>query len=245
MRTLIATVFFFLLILAPLSAPLADEQTAAIEKVLSRIFPRQHPDTIVAAPVPGLYEVSYGTEIFYVTGDGRFLLQGDLIDLQSINNLTEEKRSVARKKIIAAIDPATAIIFKPGKTRYVVNVFTDVDCPYCRKMHKEIDGYLREGIEIRYLAYPRSGINTPSYYKAVAVWCSPDRKAAMTMAKSGGSVEAKACNDPVRAHMARAREIGISGTPTLVLPDGSVIAGYISAKQLRRVLDERIGKQQG
>jgi len=245
MSPLIAAVFVSFLSLFPLNLSAAEGQTAAIEKVLERVLHNRKPDAIVAAPVKGLYEVRYGAEIVYVTQDGRFLLQGDLFDLQSISNLTEAKRSVVRKEIIAAIDPATMIIFKPQKTRYVVDVFTDVDCPYCRKMHKKIDRYLHEGIEVRYLAYPRSGVNTPSYFKAVAVWCSPDRQAAMTLAKSGGKLEPKSCSNPVLDHMAKAGAIGISGTPTLVLPDGSVIAGYIPADQLRRILDERIGQHQG
>ncbi len=213
-----------------------------LREVLRRIVPGQAPDAVEASPVPGLYEVRYGTEVFYMTAGGRYVLQGDLVDLETRTNLSEEKRSAARLRIMAGIDPATAIVFPAkGARRYVVNVFTDVDCTYCRKMHREIEEYQRRGIEIRYLAYPRSGVNTKSYYRAVSVWCSEDRQEAITFAKSGGKMARRDCPNPVEEHMAKAGEIGITGTPTLVLPDGSVIAGYVPAKQLIRILDERIG----
>ncbi len=216
---------------------------APLQQILERIIPGQAPDAVEATPIPGLYQVMYGSELFYITGDGRYVLQGDLIDLQSRVNLSEERRSQVRRGIMADIDPATAIIFPAkGRTRYVVDVFTDVDCTYCRKMHREIDQYQRRGIEIRYLAYPRTGINTKSYYRAVAVWCAEDRQAAITHAKQGGRMERTQCDNPVEAHMAKAGQIGISGTPTLVLPDGGVIAGYVPADQLIRILDERIGE---
>ncbi len=234
-------VLCLILCAAPGVTALAADEPAGLRQILNSIIPGEQPDSIGPSPVQGLYEVVYGTEVFYITADGRYVLQGDLMDLKSRTNLSEEKRSAARRHIMATINPATAIIFRPEKTRYVIDVFTDIDCPYCRKMHKEIDQYLKRGIEIHYLAYPRTGANTESYYKAVSVWCSKDRQAALTFAKSGGKVERKSCNNPVLDHMAKAGQIGITGTPTLVLPDGSVIAGYVPADQLIQILDERIG----
>jgi len=218
----------------------AAEDLSVLRDVLSQIIPGEQPDSLQVTPVAGLYEVVYGSDLFYISADGRYVLLGDLVDLQTRTNLSEVKRSEGRRRIMDAIDPDSTIIFRPEKVRYVVNVFTDIDCPYCRKMHSEIEDYLAQGIEIRYLAYPRSGANTESYYKAVSVWCSDDRKAALTFAKSGGKMERKSCSNPVLDHMAKAGQIGITGTPTLVLPDGSVIAGYVPADQLIRILDERI-----
>ncbi len=220
------------------SAASGDEE--AIKKSLSRIIPNEAPDSIAETPVPGLYEVVYGSEILYVTRDGRYLIQGDLVDLKEKINLTEEKKSRGRVELIKTIDTSTAVIFGPENPRYVVYVFTDVDCTYCRKMHKEMATYNRLGMEIRYLAYPRSGINTESYYKMVSVWCSDDRQAAMTRAKTGARMERKECDNPIEDHMAKAAFVGLSGTPTLLLPDGTVIPGYVPPEQLRRILDERI-----
>ncbi len=219
----------------------ASDDTTAIKDALSRIIPGQQADSITETPVSGLYEVTYGSEILYVTGDGRFLIQGDLVDLQNKINLTDEKRSQGRMTLLKSIDATTAITFAPEKTRYVVYVFTDIDCPYCRKMHKEIEAYMKLGIEIRYLAYPRSGVNTDSYFKAVSVWCAEDRPAAMTLAKSGSRMARSNCENPVLDHMAKAGLVGLTGTPTLLLPDGTVIPGYVPANQLASILGERVG----
>lgn len=215
----------------------AGDGSDAVKAALQRVIPGMEPDRVVAAPTPGWYEVTYGTEIFYVSADGHYLLQGDLIDLQTQTNLTEDRRSVARAELVKTIDPADTIIFKPKHTRHVVYVFTDVDCTYCRKMHSEISQYLDEGIEIRYLAFPRTGINTPSYYKAVSVWCAADRRAALTEAKAGRPVAQKTCNNPVNREMELAAKVGVDGTPTLLFPDGEVVPGYVSADHLRRLLD--------
>jgi len=220
--------------------PAEKDEMNKVREILSKIIPNEKPDAITRSPVHGLYEVIYGPEIIYVTGDGRFLLQGDVVDLESQKNITEEKRSHGRRKLIGSIDPATMITFSPKVVKHVVTVFTDIDCPYCRKMHQEITDYNNQGIEIRYLAYPRSGINTPSYFKAVSVWCAKDRREAMTISKAGGKVDDKSCDNPVRSHMMMGTQVGVTGTPTLVLEDGSVMPGYVPAQQLSALLDERI-----
>ncbi len=222
------------------SAAAGGDDEAAIKQTLARIIPGEAPDSIAETPVPGLYEVTYGSEILYITRDGRYLIQGDLVDLKERVNLTEEKRSEGRKAVFGAIDPETTVNFKPEKTRYVVYVFTDVDCPYCRKMHNRIADYEKLGMEIRYLAYPRSGLNTESYYKMLAVWCADDRQAAMTRAKSGARMKRVSCENPIEDHMAKASLVGLTGTPTLLLSDGTVIPGYVPPDQLIRILDERI-----
>ena len=211
-----------------------------ITEILAKIIPNQKPDAITKSPISGLFEVTYGPEIMYVTGDGRFLIQGDLVDLESKKNLTEDKRSVGRLKLIDTIDPATMITFAPKKVKHIVTVFTDIDCPYCRKMHSQIADYLSKGIEIRYLAFPRSGLNTPSYYKAVSVWCADDRKEALTISKAGGKIAEKTCDNPVKEQMMMGAQVGVTGTPTLILEDGSVMPGYVPADQLSALLDERI-----
>jgi thiol:disulfide interchange protein DsbC len=178
--------------------------------------------------------------VIYVSSDGRYMLEGDLYDLKNRINLTETKRRAGRAKVINAIDEKSMIVFSPekDKVKYTITAFTDVDCGYCRKLHKQIKQYNDLGIAVRYLAYPRSGVNTPSYYKAVSVWCSADRKEAITEAKSGAKMERKDCDNPVKAHMAAAKEVGVTGTPTLVLQSGQVIPGYVEPKRLIKILDQ-------
>jgi len=224
------------------SVAMADEaeEIANIKKVLSSLMPTAQPDSIKAAALPGMYEAVYGPQIIYISKDGRYMLEGDLYDLKNRLNLTEFKREIGRAKIVNDIDKKTMIVFAPeaGKVKHVISAFTDIDCGYCRKMHKQMPEYNQLGIEFRYLAYPRSGVNTASYFKAVSVWCSEDRQQAMTQSKAGKKLERKECDNPVKAHMAAAKTVGVSGTPTLVLESGRVIPGYVEPKRLLKILEQ-------
>ena len=218
----------------------ADEASdiAAIKKVFSEILPGSKADSIQLSALGGLYEVVYGAQVLYMSGDGRYVIQGDLIDLKDRTNITEATRSVQRAKLVENIKDDTAIIFKPQKVKHTITVFTDIDCGYCRKLHREMEQYLDKGIKVRYLAFPRSGVDTKSYFKAVTVWCSDDKKAAMTDAKAGVKQEKKSCDNPVKTHMKMAEQFGVSGTPTIVLNNGEVIPGYVPAERLSRMLEQ-------
>ncbi|MCC6208661.1 MAG: DsbC family protein [Gammaproteobacteria bacterium] len=231
-----------LLIIACLPFATAEDAVPeAVRKVLAAIIPGQTPDAIRAAPTGGFYEVSYGTEMFYISQDGRYLLQGDLLDLKTQVNLTEKKRSEQRRELMQGVKKEDTIVFMPaGKPRHTVYVFTDIDCGYCRQMHKEIKRYNDLGIEIRYLAYPRTGIDTPSYYKAVSVWCAEDRKTAMTEAKAGRQPPERSCDNPVEAEFSLGAKLGVSGTPTLVFSDGSIVPGYLNPTQLAQYLETQL-----
>jgi thiol:disulfide interchange protein DsbC len=165
-------------------------------------------------------------------------LEGDLLNAQTRENLTETMRSSARLKLLNAVDPSTMIVYAPQQIKHTVTVFTDVDCVFCRKLHSQIADYNKYGIAIRYLAFPRTGVDTESYYKAVSVWCSPDRKAALTRAKLGESLKRATCDNPVRQEMALADKLGVSATPTLILEDGSLISGYIPPDRMSKMLDK-------
>jgi len=140
------------------------------------------------SPVSGIYQVALGSNVAYVSADGRFIFRGDIYDTETSTNVTEETRARARVAMLDSVDPASMIVFKPasGKVKHTITVFTDVDCGYCRQFHREIDKVTALGIEVHYLSYPRTGPNTESWTKAEQVWCAPDRKAALTRAKLGG-----------------------------------------------------------
>jgi thiol:disulfide interchange protein DsbC len=216
----------------------AGDEVEAINKVLRNLIPGSTPDRIAESVIPGLYEVSYGPNVLYISKDGHYILQGDLLNTRTRENLTETIRSTARLKLINAVDPRNMIIFAPKHVKHTVTVFTDVDCAFCRKLHSQIADYNRYGIAIRYLAFPRSGVNTESYYKAVAVWCSADRKAALTRAKLGKPMKRVACDNPVRQEMDLADRLGVDATPTLILEDGSLISGYIPPDRMSKMLDQ-------
>ncbi len=212
---------------------------ADIRAALAKVIP-QAPDSIEPSFIPDLYEVVIGAQVFYMSKDATYFLQGDVYNINTRENVTDSKRAGGRKKIISGINEDSMIIFAPKEVKHQVTVFTDIDCGYCRKLHSEIDTYLREGIKIRYLAYPRSGLNTPSYDKAVSVWCATDRQAALTKAKAGAQITKleKECANPVKDHYQAGGAVGVSGTPTLVFDNGKVIPGYLPAEQLRRELEK-------
>ena len=218
----------------------ADEakDVAVIRAALSAVSPQAKADSIKPSVLPGMYEATFGPQVIYVSSDGRYMFEGDLYDIKNRVNLTEVNRQDGRVQIMKDIDPKTMIIYKAENPKHVLNVFTDIDCGYCRKLHSQIAEYNKLGIEIRYLSYPRSGIDTPSYYKAVNVWCSDDRQTAITEAKAGKELPKKSCDNPVKEHMAAARAVGVTGTPSLILENGRMLPGYVEPKRLLQMLDD-------
>lgn len=196
-------------------------------------------DSVKTTPVPGLYEVVSGSEILYLSEDGQFVLQGDLIDLKARDNLTEARRSDLRVKLVEAVGEENMVVFAPAKpAEHTVTVFTDIDCGYCRKFHNEITDYNQKGIKVRYLMFPRAGVDSESYDKAVSVWCADDRQTAMTRAKGGESIEPKTCANPVQAQTQLGQSLGVRGTPSIVLENGQMVPGYVPPTRLAQILDE-------
>lgn len=193
--------------------------------------------------IPGVYEFISGSKIFYVSQDGNYFIEGNLIDIKANKDLTESRLGEARMAQIEKIGLMNMIVFKPKKTKHVIYVFTDIDCGYCRKLHSEIEQYLSAGIEVRYLFFPRAGIDSDSFRKAVAVWCAPDRNSAFTKAKKGESIEMKTCENPIKEHMKLGEELGASGTPMIVTDKGTIIPGYVDAIRLSQGLDKETLKQ--
>lgn len=218
------------------------EQPVAVERVrskLAELVPEQAPDSIKPTPIKDLYEVVYGAQVMYVSAEGRYLLRGNLIDLDQRQDLTEQTRSGARKEALAKVDESEMLVFSPSskKTLHTLTVFTDIDCPYCRKLHSEINEYTNAGIKVRYLLFPRTGKNSPSYYKAVNVWCAKDRNEALTKAKQGKELPKRTCKNPVQSQMELGQLIGVNGTPATVLENGEMVPGYRPAKEMIQMLD--------
>ncbi len=227
----------------------ADEkqELANVTKVLSSLMPNAKPDSIADSVMPGMYEAVFGPQVIYISKNGRYILEGDLFDLKTRTNLTEGKRRVGRAKVVKNLDAKDMVIFSPEKVKYTITAFTDIDCGYCRKMHKQMADYNKLGIEFRYLAYPRAGVGSPSYLKALSVWCAKDPQEAMSFAKGGAKlgqlqavtqVEGKDCKDAILNHMAAAKQVGVTGTPTLVFDNGQVAPGYVKPAQLIQMLDQ-------
>jgi thiol:disulfide interchange protein DsbC len=225
-----------LLVLGPALASAEEAVPTPVKELLARLVPDRQPTSVRPAPAPGLYEVAYGTEVVYVSTDGRYLMKGDLLDMKDQRNLTEQVRSSARLAALEEVGEQSMVVFAPGQTRHTVTVFTDIDCPYCVKFHQEVPELNRQGVKVRYMAFPRAGVGSPGFRKAVSVWCAEDRQQAMSDAKAGKSVAQKQCDNPVEEHYELGQAIGVTGTPSLVLEDGRVIPGYVPAARLAQVL---------
>jgi thiol:disulfide interchange protein DsbC len=198
-------------------------------------------DQLRASPIPGVWEYTHGGEIAYVTADGRYAITGDLYDLKSNTNLTEGHRREVRMKLLAQVPESDMLVFGPKDPKYTVTVFTDIDCPYCRKLHSEMGVLNRLGIRVRYLFYPRSGPNTPSWTKAEQVWCAADRNDALTRAKLGQVLPDKPCaRNPVAMTYALGHEFAIDGTPAIVMTNGELLPGYLPPDVLLKHLQEEL-----
>ncbi len=217
----------------------AVQQAAKVDprvEIASRI-PGVKPEELRATPIPNLYEMTRGSEIAYVTSDGKYAISGDMFDLARNDNLTEAHRRELRAQQIGAIPESDMLIFAPKDPKYTVTVFTDVDCAYCRQLHSQIAEYNRLGIRVRYIFYPRTGPNTESWTKAEEVWCSADRNDALTRAKLGQPLKAKPCTgNPVARTYALGQDFGLQGTPAILAADGEMFPGYLSPAELLQSL---------
>lgn len=229
-------IFFAGTVLTAAAAPVLADADAVITARLSKLLPEYEITGITETPMRGIYEVMMGPQVMYVSGDGRYMMQGRLVDLESREDLTEPRKSKARKQAVDKVGEDQMVIFAPEKFDHTVTVFTDIDCGYCRKLHSQIGEYEDEGIRIRYVFYPRAGVNSKSYAEAVSVWCADDQRQAMTDAKAGKPIADKTCDNPVKSHMELGELLGINGTPAIVLDTGEMVPGYVPPKRLSALL---------
>jgi thiol:disulfide interchange protein DsbC len=220
----------------PTDATKAVDPRAAIAKQ----FPEAKLEDIKPSPIPGLFSIVIGGDSAYVTADGKYLITGDLYDIDAKVNLTETGRNSIRKAAIAKLDERDMIVFAPqGTAKYTINVFTDVECGYCRKLHSEIDQLNKLGVRVRYMAYPRSGPGTDDWAKMESVWCSKDRKAAITQAKLHDDVKMQKCGGtPVAKQYKLGEEFGVRGTPAIFTADGDYLSGYLPPNDMVKQLEE-------
>jgi thiol:disulfide interchange protein DsbC len=209
----------------------------AVEAKLRGLVPNAKTIAISETPIAGVLQVQINSDIVYVTSDGKYLLQGQIMDIDSRSNLTDQAKSGIRLGLLAGLNEDEQITFAPEKPEHSVLVFTDIDCGYCRKLHNEMEEYNEQGIAIHYMAFPRAGVGSASFDKFVSVWCADDQKAAMTLAKNGGDPAPQKCPNPIAEQYDLGREVGVTGTPALVTTDGTLIPGYMPPAQLRARLD--------
>ncbi len=223
------------------SAP-ATPAEAVVRKAMNSLAAGVKIDSVRPAPIAGFMEVDADGETLYISNDGKYAVSGNIIEVASKRNLTEAARAVVRKALFKDISASQMIVFAPSHPKYTVTVFTDVDCGYCRKLHSQIADYNKEGIAVDYLFFPRTGIGSESYNKAVSVWCAADRRQALTDAKNGQPVPKADCKNPVAMEYNLGLHAGVDGTPAIYAADGTQIGGYLSPAQMRAKLDELAAK---
>lgn len=220
-----------------------EKEEQQVRDAFAKLAPSIQVDSVRESVVPGLYEVLFGSRIVYLTGDGKFLLQGNIMDIESGKDLSEAALSVVRSKTLNSLKEEDLVVFAPKETLHTVTVFTDIDCGYCRKMHAEMKDYNDLGIKIRYVAYPRAGVGSESFNKADTVWCAEDRQEAMTIAKENRSlanVKAQAdCVSPVADQYRVGRQLNLQGTPATFLENGARVGGYLSASDLMKQIQQQ------
>jgi thiol:disulfide interchange protein DsbC len=219
----------------------AQDQFEVVEQRIRALAPKAESIAVSETPVEGILQVQVDSDIVYASADGKYLIQGRIIDMDTRADLTEQAKAVQRLALLKEVDVSKEITFAPADPVYDLTVFTDVDCGYCRKLHSQIAEYNQQGIAIHYMAFPRAGIGSPSYDKFVSVWCADDQQTALTNAKAGNDPVPEQCENPVAAQYELGVQLGVTGTPALVTADGTLIPGYVPPADLRQRLDSMSG----
>ncbi len=229
--------------IAKAEAPAAksDPVRDAIQAGLHRVNPALILSAVMPSPVDGVFLVKLVTgELLYATADGKHVFTGDVLAIKDgqFVNLTDKVRGEDALKSLQAQDVKDMIVYPAqGETKKVIYVFTDVDCGYCRKLHKEVPALNEKGVEVRYLAFPRGGEQSPAFAKMTSAWCAKDRGAALATLKDGGTLAEETCeNSPVQAQYELGMELGVRGTPAVYLDDGRFIPGYQPAPDLLKLM---------
>jgi len=219
--------------LTPATPTQAQSSGVDVEAKLMELLP---PETtiegIAESAMPGVYEVSVGGRTVYVHATDAHVLIGEAYDLGNKQSLLDMKQTEKMAEVMSNTEVGEMIVMGPDSPKRHITIFTDVDCGYCRKLHDEVPALNEAGVQIRYLMFPRAGIGTESYDKAVSVWCADDQADAITVAKGGGTVDPKVCENPVESQYNLGVAAGVRGTPTMILDDGTVIPGYVPKDKL-------------
>ena len=221
--------------------PSLDDFATAAKKRLTRLLQQRvgtaNIDDVRETSVKGIWQARIGNQYVYLLDNGLYAITGDLIDLQNGRNLTELARRATIVETITEFRDDELVVFAArGESKATLNVFTDTSCPYCQKLHSEIDKLQEAGITVRYLPYARGGKSGAGYETLKSVWCAEDRNQAMSDAKNnrfdrlppGDCAQAEMIDRAYRA----GNQVGIRGTPALIKSNGEKIEGYVPYLEL-------------
>ncbi len=228
--------FFTGLLLVFFVATAAANTKDEIQLRLQKIDPRIEVVKVTAAPLKDFYQVELSSgDLLYVNKQKDYIFAGNLLEITNdgLVDLTENARSAIRTQVIQAVAAEDQVVFAAkGQTKAIVQVFTDSTCPYCSRLHEQVPELNQQGVEVRYLAFPRQGLQGKGYNDLVNIWCADNQQEAMTAAKAGKKLPAKACNNPIAEQYELGRRLGVQGTPAIFLPDGRLIPGFVPAERL-------------
>jgi thiol:disulfide interchange protein DsbC len=218
---------------------LADQKDIdTIKQSMKTILPGLQINQIEESGIAGIYSILIGAEILYVTADGKYLMKGDLIDIPNKENLSEQRRSIARKDLLKTIPEQEFISFSPENPLHTVYVFTDITCGFCQKLQGDVKEINNRGIAIKYLAFPREGTESQTAQRMRSVWCSDDPQTAFIDAMIGLDVNSVSCENPVTEHFALGQALGVNGTPAIFTENGIYLRGYVPPDDLLKVLTQ-------
>lgn len=225
----------------PAVTPAAEKM---VQQAIHGLSAKVQIDSIQPAPMPGFYQVIASGQMVYISADGKYLLNGDLLDLDQHANANDAAWARFRRDELAKVPASQRIVFAPPHPKYTISVFTDVNCGFCRALHEHVADFNKAGIAVEYLAWPREGVTTtagrptPTYAEMVSVWCAADPRAALTAAKEGHAPKPVSCGNPVKDEFDLGVKLGVSGTPTIFGPDGRMLGGYVTPEQLLKALQK-------
>ena len=203
-----------------------DDVNIDIRKTISNAYPDVAIDEIKKID-DNFHEIIINKQIYYATNDGKYLIVGNVINLNTKESITENTKMNQRLSIIESIDMKNFMIFKPKKTDHILTIFTDTSCPYCQKLHNEIPDLLENNIEIRYVLFSRNGNDVDAYQQLVSAWCSADKVDALEDLFAGDILDdISNCENPIAKNFDYAGSLSVEGTPTIFLEDGRIIPGY-------------------
>lgn len=229
------------------SVSLSSEKSSvadSVEKIraeLVKIIPPAKDSEIIATDAENVFRIDIQGTFAYAYVDGDLVLIGDLLNSKTKANLGDLASAEIMASKIANVPVEKMIVYGPKDAKRHITVFTDIDCGYCRKLHREVPELNAAGVQVRYLAFPRAGVDSESYKKYVSVWCNADQQASLTSAKSGGSVANSTCNNPIAENYNLGRDVGVTGTPTIILDDGRVTPGYMPFAALLDTMGVKAG----
>ena len=188
------------------------------------------------------FEVKVGEEIYYLTLDLRHLIAGNIIEMSTGNNITENSYKKTRLDYLSQISDDDVIVYASANSKHTLTIFSDTSCPYCQKLHNEVDDLLMNDVEVRYVLFSRNGNDDDAYEDMVSIWCSKDQKEALDRAFDNDFVENESCQNPISDNYSLARDLKVNGTPMIFMEDGLVIPGYATTDKIMSILTDNISR---